>query len=72
MTNITKESKKIERKKFFIYSGAAAIGIFTLIKNPFKLFGKKQGDENSELYSGKINITQNPNAVSRNTKLNNG
>ncbi|MCB0725824.1 MAG: hypothetical protein R3A12_00275 [Ignavibacteria bacterium] len=80
MTSVTKESKKIERKKFFMYSGAAALGIYALLKNPFKLLGSdsnKTGDKKSELYSGKIKITQNPNAVTRNTgrnttKLNNG
>lgn len=75
MTSITniKENNKIERKKFFIYSGAAAFGIFALIKNPFKLLGKNQSDEKPQQYSGTIRITQNPNAVRRNTtKLNNG
>ncbi|HMQ70351.1 MAG TPA: hypothetical protein PKA90_15220 [Ignavibacteria bacterium] len=88
MTSDTKESKKIERKKFFMYSGAAALGIFAIIKNPFKLLGigrDKTGDKKPELYSGEIKITQNPNAVTRNisrnisrntgrntTKLNNG
>ena len=83
MTSNIKESRKIERKKFFMYSGAVAFGIFALIKNPFKLLGRNnnQSDDKSEKYSGKIKITQNPNAVTRNisrntgsntTKLNNG
>ncbi len=86
MTSNIKESSKIERKKFFMYSGAAAIGIFALIKNPFKLLGRNnQSDDKSHANTGRIKITQNPNAVTRNitrnttrntgsntTKLNNG
>jgi hypothetical protein len=49
MTSNIKESSKIERKKFFMYSGAAAIGIFALIKNPFKLLGRNnQSDDKSQ------------------------
>lgn len=64
--------KPMKRKKFFLYSGAAALGIFSLVKNPFKLLNRSSDPAPLQKVSN-IRITQNPKAVSRNTtKLNNG
>lgn len=62
-------SKKISRKKFFIYAGAAAAGIYTLTKLPMDIFKSKA----AELGKGKsISFKENPSSVKRtiNTKSN--
>ncbi|MEP7146592.1 MAG: hypothetical protein ABI792_06245 [bacterium] len=51
---------KIERKKFFLYSGAFAFGIYTLLKAPFNFFPNKPA-----LKESSIKITQNPHAIQR-------
>lgn len=62
-------AKKITRKKFFIYAGAAAAGIYSLTKLPMDIFKSKA----AELGKGKeITFKENPSSVKRtiNTKSN--
>lgn len=69
MKNFESGSKKIERKKFFFYSGALAFGMLAASKFPFNIFKSTQS-----LSAGKessIKITQNPNAVKRNSRQDN-
>ncbi len=40
--SIENESNKIKRKKFFLYSGALAFGMFAASKIPFNLFKSNQ------------------------------
>lgn len=67
--SIEKESNKIKRKKFFFYSGALAFGMFAASKIPFSLFKSNQSVIPSKESS--IKITQNPNAVKRNSRQEN-
>lgn len=67
--SIEKESNKIKRKKFFLYSGALAFGMFAASKIPFNLFKSNQSVVSNKESS--IKITQNPNAVKRNSRQEN-
>lgn len=60
---------KIKRKKFFLYSGALALGMLAVSKFPFNIFKSNQ-DTNIRKNSS-IKITQNPNAVKRNSRQDN-
>lgn len=51
---------KMPRKKFFFYSGAVALGIYTASKIPFNFFQIKPAQK-----AGSIKITQNPHAIQR-------
>jgi hypothetical protein len=66
--NTNSFSKKITRKKFFIYAGAAAAGVYGLTKLPFEIFKSKV--ENSQAKA--VKFQENPLAVKRtiNTKSN--
>ena len=68
-TSIEKESNKIKRKKFFLYSGALALGMFAASKIPFNLF--KSNQNVIPVKESSIKITQNPNAVKRNSRQEN-
>ncbi len=63
-------SKKISRKKFFIYAGAAAAGIYSLTKLPMDIFKSKVAAESGKGKS--ISFKENPSSVKRtiNTKSN--
>ncbi|MEO8665269.1 MAG: hypothetical protein ABI462_07220 [Ignavibacteria bacterium] len=66
--DIVEKKIKIKRKKFFLYSGAVALGIYTASKIPFNFFQTKQSQKVSS-----IKITQNPHAVKRKAReVNNG
>ncbi|MBX7046956.1 MAG: hypothetical protein K1X86_14085 [Ignavibacteria bacterium] len=67
--NTNSSSKKITRKKFFIYAGAAAAGVYSLTKLPFEIFKSKV--ENSQA-KNEVKFKENSLAVKRtiNTKSN--
>jgi hypothetical protein len=67
--SIENESNKIKRKKFFLYSGALAFGMFAASKIPFSLFKSNQSEIPNKVSS--IKVTQNPNAVKRNSRQEN-
>ena len=60
-TDLSKSTKKIKRKSFFLYLGASALGVYSLTKFPFKFVQSKFTS------SGKKNIKVkiNPLAVKR-------
>lgn len=62
-------SKSITRKKFFIYAGAAAAGVYSLTKLPFEIFKSKVEDSSK---AKAVTFKENPSAVKRtiNTKSN--
>jgi len=62
--------KKISRKKFFLLSAVSAAAVYTLVKMPFGFLFSKKEKAVSKNYS--IKITLNPEAVSRNSKVQNG
>jgi hypothetical protein len=61
-------TKKVSRKKFFIYAGAAAAGVYSLTKLPFEIFKSKVENHQAKA----IVFRENPSAVKRtiNTKSN--
>ncbi|MBK7158247.1 MAG: hypothetical protein IPH77_06750 [Ignavibacteria bacterium] len=62
------ESVTIKRKKFFIYSGSALLGLFAFLNIPSSLFRSGIASKDST-----IKITENPNAVKRKSRqANNG
>lgn len=65
----TKEQSIIKRKKFFFYSGVLAFGMFAASKFPFNMF--RSGKIASDKKSNSIIISQNPNAVKRNSRQDN-
>lgn len=67
--NTNSFSKKINRKKFFLYAGAAAAGVYSLTKLPFELF-KSKVEESGRAKA--VSFKENPSAVKRtiNTKSN--
>lgn len=67
--SIENESNKIKRKKFFLYSGALAFGMFASSKIPFSLFKSNQSETPNKVSS--IKVTQNFNAVKRNSRQEN-
>jgi hypothetical protein len=67
--NIKSENNKIKRKKFFLYSGILAFGMLAASKLPFNLFKSGQTETTDKVSS--IKITQNPNAVKRNSRQDN-
>ncbi|MFZ1321823.1 MAG: hypothetical protein WAT71_09735 [Ignavibacteria bacterium] len=62
--------EKINRKKFFRFTGLAAAGIAAASVIPFGLF-KSGSDNKSSKPISKIKIVSNPNAVKRNSKESN-
>lgn len=64
-----KISDKHNRKKFFLYSGILAFGMFAVSKFPFSLLKSDQNTVSKKVSS--IKITQNPNAVKRNSRQEN-
>lgn len=64
-----KVNEKIKRKKFVLYSGVLTFGILAASKFPFNLFKSDQKEITNKKSS--INITQNPNAVKRNSRQEN-
>jgi len=64
-----KVNDKIKRKKFLLYSGALAFGMFAASKIPFNLFKSNQSVITNKESS--IKISQNPNAVKRNSRQEN-
>ncbi|HMS35453.1 MAG TPA: hypothetical protein PKC91_15335 [Ignavibacteria bacterium] len=64
-----KVNEKIKRKKFFLYSGVLAFGMVAASKFPFNLFNTNQKVITNKESS--IKITQNPNAVKRNSRQEN-
>lgn len=67
--NTNSFSKKINRKKFFIYAGAVAAGVYSLTKLPFEIFKSKV---ESSSRANAVVFKENPSAVKRtiNTKSN--
>jgi len=67
--NTNSFSKKITRKKFFIYAGAAAAGVYSLTKLPLEIF-KSKVESSSQAKT--VVFKENPSAVKRtiNTKSN--
>ena len=59
-------SSKMERKKFFLYSGTAIFGLLTLSKMPFNIFNSFKNKSQKKETS--IKITENPNAVKRKSR----
>lgn len=63
--NKKSESKNgMKRKKFFLYLGASAMGLYSVVANPFRIFAKKENKSGS----AKLKVQQNPLAVQRNHK----
>lgn len=63
--NKNSESKNgMKRKKFFLYLGASAVGLYTAVANPFRIFVKKENKSGG----AKLKVHQNPLAVQRNHK----
>jgi len=62
--------EKINRKKFFRFTGLAAAGLAAVSVIPFGLF-KLGSDHKSSKAVSKIKIVSNPNAVQRNSKQSN-
>lgn len=58
-SNNSNNSKKIQRRSFFLYLGAGAAAAAAITKLPFKLFQQKVKAETS------IKVTANPFAVKR-------
>lgn len=54
----------MKRKKFFLYLGASAVGLYSAVANPFRLFAKKENKSRG----AKLKVQQNPLAVKRNYK----
>ncbi len=67
--NTNSFSKKINRKKFFIYAGAAAAGVYSLTKLPFEIFKSKVENHQTK---ASVAFKENPSSVKRtiNTKSN--
>jgi hypothetical protein len=59
----TLNTSKIKRRNFFLALGVSALGIFSISKLPLRLFTSKITGKIRN--SGKIRITPNPMAVSR-------
>ena len=71
MTIINKiNSKRVNRKNFIFYSGISLIGLYTMIKFPFRFFNKSNTykENSTENKSGFI-IKENPEAVKRNSEM---
>ncbi len=64
-----KFSNKHNRKKFFMFSGILAFGMLAASKFPFNLLKSNQREITNKESS--IKITQNPNAVKRNSRQEN-
>lgn len=61
---------KIKRKNFFYYLGASVLGVYTISQFPFN---KLRAKLRKEIQPGtKIKVKQNPFAVKRITRGNNG
>lgn len=65
-----KSPEKINRKKFFRFTGLAAAGLAAASVIPFGLF-KSGSDPKSSKPTSKIKIISNPNSVKRNSKESN-
>ena len=63
-------TSKFKRKNFLIFCVVSAAGLFTLFRNPFKLFLNKKNPEKEK--GEKILVKINSDAVKRNQKTNNG
>ena len=62
------ESGTMKRKKFFLYSGSALLGLFAFLNIPASIFRSGNVSKVSS-----IKITENPNAVKRKSRqVNNG
>jgi hypothetical protein len=64
------KTNKIKRKNFFYYLGASAFGIYTISQIPFN---KLQSKFRKEIHpKTDLKVKQNPHAVKRNVRGNNG
>lgn len=63
-------TKKIKRKNFFYYLGAFTLSIYTISQIPFNKLKSKFGKEIQARTN--IKVQQNPHAVKRNIRGNNG
>jgi hypothetical protein len=63
-------STKLNRKKFFLFSAVSALGIYSLLKMPFRILFKQK--EKSLSGNNSIKISVNPDAISRNSGRQNG
>ncbi len=62
-------SGKIKRGKFFLYTGVLTLGMAAAFKLPFNIFGSNQTSNTRK--NNSIKISQNPNAVKRNSRQEN-
>lgn len=68
ITTKNTESETMKRKKFFLYSGSALLGLFAFFNIPSGIFRSGNASKVSS-----IKITENPNAVKRKSReVNNG
>lgn len=63
-------SSKIKRKNFLIITVVSVIGVFSIFKNPFKLFSKKNNPDVSK--PDNLTVKINSSAVKRNKNMING
>jgi hypothetical protein len=59
------DSKKTGRKNFIIYSGIALMGIYALIKMPFKFLANKEKERAGESISKDSMLRANPESIKR-------
>lgn len=64
-------SKKFKRKNFLIYFAASAVAVYSLIKLPLRSLFSFNEEPTPEKHNP-IKVSQNPNAVSRNSRGSNG
>jgi hypothetical protein len=57
--------KKTSRKNFIIYSGVALMGVYALIKMPFKLLSKKEKIQVRENGNKDFMFRTNPESIKR-------
>jgi hypothetical protein len=57
--------EKVSRKNFLFYTGIVFAGAFMLFKLPFKIFGKKEQEVQSNVNSKDVRFEANPDSVRR-------
>jgi len=61
---MNKADKKMKRSNFFKYAGSAVLGAVTFANMPFKSFFS---DNSTGIKGASLKISENPNAVKRNS-----